>query len=437
MAIDPGFFIHESDKAALDTLKGIPGFTPFIRAFMKVWNEKQFRILNLSSRLKVSEKQLPGYYSRLKPICEKLGIEKIPELFIEQNPLPNAYTYGDNDPFIVLTSGMIETLPDELISSVLAHECGHIACHHTLYTTMGGLILSGAFFIPGLGSLITMPLQLAFAYWMRCSEFSADRAAVLCTGKDAMVETCMYLAGYNRCIHETASREQFIAQALEYREFIEQDSWNKTLESMILAGQRHPLTAIRAYEADRWGDSEEFERIRVYLEEEENQKNHTYIPTLFSDDQLVGRDADAVKGVLEEFGFTNIQMEAVQTPGKRIGQVTGITVNDEPGIQKYTWIKADSQIGVNYCQNFGSVRRDTGELQIQESSAYYQGKDVGDAYRDFSEHGFTDVIVVKEERNRPLFPRDGQVIRVTINGSDHFEKGDWVSKDSQIEIWYY
>ena len=40
-------------------------------------------------------------------------------------------TYGDTKPFIVITSGLFETLPDELIPTILAHECGHIACHHT------------------------------------------------------------------------------------------------------------------------------------------------------------------------------------------------------------------------------------------------------------------------------------------------------------------
>ncbi len=57
---------------------------------------------------------------------------------------PNAYTYGDTKPFIVITSGLFETFPDELIPTVIAHECGHILCHHTLYTTMGSAILNGA-----------------------------------------------------------------------------------------------------------------------------------------------------------------------------------------------------------------------------------------------------------------------------------------------------
>ena len=48
---------------------------------------------------------------------------------------------------------------------------------------MGRAILNGASsFVSGLGNIAMYPIQLAFAYWMRCSEFSADRAAIICDG---------------------------------------------------------------------------------------------------------------------------------------------------------------------------------------------------------------------------------------------------------------
>ena len=119
MAIDPKYFIHDDDRAALDALKSIPGFTALIKGFMKDWNENQFRILNMSSRVRLSETQLPTYYGMLGPICEKLGIE-VPELYLEMNVVPNAYTYGDTKPFIVITSGLLDALPDHLIRTVLA-----------------------------------------------------------------------------------------------------------------------------------------------------------------------------------------------------------------------------------------------------------------------------------------------------------------------------
>ena len=243
---------------------------------MNIWNEPQYKILNMSSRIRLSDKQLNKYYEMLPPICEKLGIE-VPELYIELDVEPNSYTYGDTHPFIVVTSGLIETIPDELIATVLAHECGHIACHHCLYTTVGGTILSGAnsaLAFVRLGSLLSMPLQVAFYYWMRCSEFSADRAAVLCDGSpEKMQEVCMRLAGYDKDIPAQGDIEQFMLQARDYKELVNGSKWNKTLEFLTLSTADHPLTAVRALECGEWADSERFDRILRGLPEEEPESD--------------------------------------------------------------------------------------------------------------------------------------------------------------------
>lgn len=274
MAIDSKYYVHKSDNAALKALKAIPGFNQFIKAFMKIWSERQFRITNMSSCIRINENQMPEYYNMLPPICEKLGID-IPELYLELNVVPNAYTYGDTNPFIVITSGLIETIPGELIPSVLAHECGHIACHHTLYTTMGNLLLNGTVsalstLLP-FGNLVAIPLEVAFSYWMRCSELSADRAAVICDGTaEKMSEVCMRFAGYDKDISAVASKEEFLKQAQEYREMVKSSKWDKTLEFLILSGMDHPLSTVRALECEEWAVSEQFQRIMdgTYLLEE-------------------------------------------------------------------------------------------------------------------------------------------------------------------------
>lgn len=256
-------FIHESDKAALKALKAIPGFTAAFKAFMNIWSERQFRIQNMSSKIRLSEEQMPKYYNMLPPICEKLNID-VPELYLELDVVPNAYTYGDTKPFITITSGLLETIPDELVPTVLAHECGHIACHHTLYTTMGAAILNSASFLLGgmlgLGKLVSLPLQVAFYYWMRCSEFSADRAAAVFDGHaDNMTDVCMRLAGWDKDILSDARKDLFMQQAIEYKEMIENSKWDKTLEFFALMNSTHPFTAVRAYEITEWAKSDEFQ----------------------------------------------------------------------------------------------------------------------------------------------------------------------------------
>ncbi len=258
--VNPNIFIHPLDREALNALKAIPGFTQLLKAFMKVFSERQFRIENMSSNIRINEKQMSKYYDMLPPICDRLGID-VPELYLELDVSPNAYTAGDTQPFIVMTSGLLESLPDELIPTILAHECGHIVCHHVLYQTMGAMILGGFSFATGAANLITMPLKWAFAYWLRCSEFSADRAAALCDeSPENVMRMCSYFAGYNKSFGEELNMEAFMEQALEYRELVNSSAWNKALEFYMYNQNSHPLSAVRAYECNEWCHTKQYER---------------------------------------------------------------------------------------------------------------------------------------------------------------------------------
>lgn len=257
-------YIHESDRKALKALKAIPGFATIMKKFIKVFNEKEYRILNLSSNIRIDENQMPEIYNMLPPICEKLGID-IPEIYLELDVVPNAYTYGDTKPFIVITSGLLETMPMDLLPIVIAHECGHIACHHTLYTTIANLLISGANSVAsyfGLGGVLSLPLQVALYHWERCSELSADRAAALYDGTDKnIIEMCMRFAGYDKDLNLTASKDLFMKQADDYLEMINASKWDKTLEFLVLVNQTHPFNAVRASECKKWVESEEFKSL--------------------------------------------------------------------------------------------------------------------------------------------------------------------------------
>lgn len=260
----PASYMHEADRTALNALKALPGFSALIKGFMNIWQERQFRILNMSSNIRLGENQLPQYYRMLPPICERLGIA-VPELYLTMDVNPNAYTYGETKPFITITSGLIDLLPDELISTVLAHECGHIACSHVLYSTMGRLVFSGAAIagsFVGLGKLVSFPLEVAFHQWKRCSELSADRAALIYDGDaEKTIEVCMRLAGFGKNNQADGDKEMFMQQALEYKSLVETSAWDKTLEFLILKDASHPFNAVRAYEASEWAKTKQFQQF--------------------------------------------------------------------------------------------------------------------------------------------------------------------------------
>lgn len=259
--VNPKDYIHESDKKALEALKSIPGFDQLIKAFMKVYSEKAMRILNMSSKLRLSAEQCPRIYKLLPPICDRFGID-VPEIYLERDGEPNAYTSGDTYVFITVTSGLLELMSDEEIQTVLAHECGHIVCHHVLYHTVGRTLLNGSINLLGLGGFVSTALNSAFSTWIRCSELTADRAAaVFCEGPDRVVDVLLRLAGGNKELAAEINTELFMKQASEYADFIGDSYWNKVLEHLILIDASHPFLTVRASSVSEWCKGKKFGEI--------------------------------------------------------------------------------------------------------------------------------------------------------------------------------
>lgn len=442
MELDSKLYLHDSDKAAMAALKAIPGFTQVMKAFMKVWNEQQFKLINMSTNLKLSENQMAKYYNLLPPICEKLGIE-VPELYVELDVRPNAYTYGDTKPFIVVTSGLFETMPDELIGTVLAHECGHIACHHTLYTSMGRALLNGASaFVSGLGNIALYPIQLAFAYWMRCSEFSADRAAIIADGdSDKVVEMCMRFAGCDKDIMANASVEEFMEQAKQYKELVDGSAWNKTLEFIMFQNYDHPLNAVRAYEAREWAQGERFGNIMEYLNCPSDLAS-LKLPVQINPKKLIGIDFADVQTKLMSLGFSDITMVRTTECDKKEknGSVVSISIDEQMDPDE-DFFKRDSKIEITYYEaktDEEIASEHPGEILIEENYKYYLGKSREEVAQELTDLGFTNI--VEKEMALPKFGKWGKencVAKIIIGENSQFDKKSWFAPDLEVIIYYY
>lgn len=444
MPIDSSVFMHDSDRAALQALKAIPGFTPLLKAYMKVWSEQQFRIQNMATNLRISEKQMPKYYNMLLPICEKLGIE-VPELYLELDVRPNAYTSGDTKPFIVMTSGLLETLPESLIPSVLAHECGHIACHHVLYHTMGRMILNETTGLLGLSDLISFPIQVAFYYWMRCSELSADRAAAICDGNATkVVETCLRFAGYDKDIGIEANVDAFMEQAIEYKAMVEDSKWNKTLEFLMYNKEDHPLNAVRAYECNEWAKTQQFEQIRAYLEQGDSADNGKLkIPMLESAKHYIGLGVDEAKEQIIKAGFISIELERVFEKGKltKEGQVVSISIDGQEDFKAGDWYARNSKILIRYYKPKTEEEvaiEHSGQIRVPDSAKKYIGREYGQVVNELKDAGFLNVLTdCQQNVKKSWLTKDGNISRITIGGDAEFEKGAWYQPESVVRILYY
>lgn len=268
--IKPSEFIHPHDAAALRQLENIPGFPLLVKKILQLGFEQMRYGVNMASNIRLSPTQLPELYNHLPPICQKLGIPE-PEFYLEMNPAPNAYTYGDTRIFITITSGLVDLLDDEELDAVIAHECGHILCRHVLYHSVAVEILNGADKLGFLGNL-SLPIQLAILHWYRMSELSCDRCGSIITSPEIVARSMARIAGGPKSITSGLNMEEWALQADKYETIRNDGLWNKSLQLYVTLGLDHPFNAVRVREILNWGNSPQYRSLMMNLKAQESGK---------------------------------------------------------------------------------------------------------------------------------------------------------------------
>ncbi len=125
---------------------------------------------------------------QVKECAEVLGVETPPRVFVHQNSDLNAYVTGIEAPHVlVVTSGLLDAYadrPDEL-RFIIGHEMGHIRCRHVHAHMIAGFLVQS---LVGKNEtrlkrfVITPGLIWKLLEWRRASEYSADRAGLICVG---------------------------------------------------------------------------------------------------------------------------------------------------------------------------------------------------------------------------------------------------------------
>ena len=260
MNIDCKDFMHPLDEAARAHLEALPGFQKVLEWYMEIGLERLTHGLSMANCIRLSPTQLPEIYNRLPPICQKFGINE-PEFYLTMNPTPNAWTTGDNQTFLTITSGLVELLKTEELDAVIAHECGHIICRHVLYHSMGRTLANWSAYIP-LAKTLMQPIIQGLFYWMRKSELSADRASCVFYGNtDVTTHALIRLAGGPASITEKINFEEYAKQAEGYDEHLK-STWNKFLQNLSIMDQDHPYWAVRVNELLKWEKTEEFKNLK-------------------------------------------------------------------------------------------------------------------------------------------------------------------------------
>ncbi len=255
-------FRHPLDLEATNALKQLPGIDLLVRQLLGPLGEQFFYMENIASSVLVSEAQLPNLHKTLLDASSALDLEP-PQLYVRQHPVPNAYTFAmrGKQPFIVVHTSLIELLSLEEIQAVLGHELGHLKCEHGVYLTLANLIVLAAGQISTWGGIIAQSLQSQILEWLRCAEFSCDRAALLATqDPQVVVSVLMKLAGGSPTISPQLNVDAFLAQARAYNEFSNTEL-GEVLRELQTAQLTHPLPVLRAKEIDKWASSKKYQDL--------------------------------------------------------------------------------------------------------------------------------------------------------------------------------
>lgn len=258
--MSPLEFTHPDDAAALKTLESIPVLPAVVKKVMDIGIEQLTYGTNMATKVLLSPSQLPKLYSILPPICKRLGIRE-PGFYLEMNPFPNAYAFGDTYTAITITSGLVELLTEEELAAAVAHECGHILCRHMLYHTVASIMANQMLQSEILG-ILTTPVKLALLYWNRKSELSCDRVSTFHCGPNATISLMSRLSGGSKAITDDINLVELAEQADKYDAICKSGAWNRVLQTYAIMGNDHPYTSVRIRETLRWVDSDSYQELR-------------------------------------------------------------------------------------------------------------------------------------------------------------------------------
>lgn len=131
--------MHSEDRKAIQMLQSIPYVDSICRKMMNIGYERIFRGENLAKMVKCSSNSIPHVYDFMEKVSSRIGISML-EIFVYNDPVMNAFTYGEHNTFVCISSSCVERLDDNELMCLMAHECGHILCKHVLYNSVVELL---------------------------------------------------------------------------------------------------------------------------------------------------------------------------------------------------------------------------------------------------------------------------------------------------------
>jgi Zn-dependent protease with chaperone function len=206
----------------------------------------------LSHAQRITSQSSPSLTTVAKEAIARLQPGDV-QIFVAPSRKLNAYTFGLLPPkIVVLNSALLHVMDADELRFVLGHELGHVRLGHTWLNSLVG----GMAGIPSpIGALALM--TLAFRWWNRACEHSADRAGMLACGdpQKALSALIKLEAGPMARTQADLERALRIIDA-------EDDNALSHLEEAL---GTHPMMIKRITQLRRYATSAEYRRLQAMV----------------------------------------------------------------------------------------------------------------------------------------------------------------------------
>ena len=260
--LHPKSFQQPLDATSTSSLSSVPLLPSLLSWLHSNSVEQLMRQHHLRNTLRIDHSNGGVIYEAFEHAAAVLDVKQMPEVFIQNSPIFNAFAMGTENYSIVLTSAIVDALSPDEILAVVGHELGHIKCEHMLYKTVCHLLSIVGLdllkqLIPGVGSAASLAIGYAMANWSRKAELSCDREALLAT-QDVNIVTnlTLLLASGTKKVLPELSLESALKQQEDLNE-IENTLLGKLMIIQELE-MSHPIPIVRCSEINAWSKTQDY-----------------------------------------------------------------------------------------------------------------------------------------------------------------------------------
>ena len=102
--ISPKAYQHPADRATTAALANVPYLDQVVRKLVALGYERSLRTATLGAAVRLGDNQLPHVHKLQREVFNVLDHEPVPDLYMTQYPMANAFTGGSEKPVVVVNS---------------------------------------------------------------------------------------------------------------------------------------------------------------------------------------------------------------------------------------------------------------------------------------------------------------------------------------------